>query len=164
MLGTNGAEILLGQGDMLMSLTDSSAMPRLQAAYATNDEIRAVVNFIKTHNVSCFNDEADTDINNPQQQETGGVGGMETGGFSDPQTDTKLDVFFKAAVKSVMMAGSASISYLQRRLGVGYSRAAKIVDQMEAKGYIAPATGAKTRKVLITPEQFREDFGEEYNS
>ena len=164
MLGTNGAEKLLGQGDMLMSLTDSSAMPRLQAAYATNDEIRAVVNFIKTHNVSCFNDEADTDINNPQQQETSGVGGIETGGFSDPQTDTKLDVFFKAAVKSVMMAGSASISYLQRRLGVGYSRAAKIVDQMEAKGYIAPATGAKTRKVLITPEQFREDFGEEYNS
>ena len=73
-------------------------------------------------------------------------------------------MFFKAAVKSVMMAGSASISYLQRRLGVGYSRAAKIVDQMEAKGYIAPATGAKTRKVLISPEQFREDFGEDYNS
>ena len=163
MLGTNGAEKLLGQGDMLMSLTDSSAMPRLQAAYATNDEIRSVVNFIKTHNVSSFNEEADIDINNPQQQDVGNGIGLD-GGFSDPQTDTKLDVFFKAAVKSVMMAGSASISYLQRRLGVGYSRAAKIVDQMEAKGYIAPATGAKTRKVLISPEQFREEFGEEYNS
>jgi len=63
-----------------------------------------------------------------------------------------------------MMSGSASVSYLQRRLSIGYSRAARIVDQMEEKGYIAPATGAKTRKVLITPEQFRDEFGEEYNS
>jgi len=165
MLGTNGAEKLLGQGDMLMSLTDSSAMPRLQAAYATNDEIRAVVDFIKNNNVSNFDDEVDNDINNPPQQESSGGEGLDTDGFVAPPTETgKLDVFFKAAVKSVMMAGSASISYLQRRLGVGYSRAAKIVDQMEAKGYIAPATGAKTRKVLISPEQFREDFGEEYNS
>ena len=165
MLGTNGAEKLLGQGDMLMSLTDSSAMPRLQAAYATNDEIRAVVEFIKNNNVSNFDEEVDRDINNPPQQETSGGEGLETDGFITPPTELgKLDVFFKSAVKSVMMAGSASISYLQRRLGVGYSRAAKIVDQMEAKGYIAPATGSKTRKVLITPEQFREDFDEEYNS
>lgn len=162
MLGTNGAEKLLGAGDMLMSLTDSSAMPRLQAAYATNDEIRAVVEFIKTHNVSHFNDEADTAINSAPQETKNE---NEDPGYITPPTEAgKLDVFFKAAVKSVMMSGSASISYLQRRLGVGYSRAAKIVDQMEAKGYIAPATGAKTRKVLISPEQFREEFGEEYNS
>ena len=165
MLGTNGAEKLLGAGDMLMSLTDSSMMPRLQAAYATNDEIRAVVDFIKNNNVSNFDDEIDNDINNPPQQEPSGGEIGDTDGFITPPTEQgKLDVFFKAAVKSVMMAGSASISYLQRRLGVGYSRAAKIVDQMEAKGYIAPATGAKTRKVLISPEQFREDFGEDYNS
>ena len=163
MLGTNGAEKLLGQGDMLMSLTDSSAMPRLQAAYATNDEIRSVVEFIKTHNVSNFNMEALNEIESPKQDDP--VDPSDPDGFKTPPTEAgKLDVFFKAAVKSVMMAGSASISYLQRRLGVGYSRAAKIVDQMEAKGYIAPATGAKTRKVLITPEQFREEFGEEYNS
>ena len=165
MLGTNGAEKLLGAGDMLMSLTDSSTMPRLQAAYATNDEIRAVVEFIKSHNVSNFNEDADNEINNPPQESGGGDSQDPAGGFVTPPTELgKLDVFFKAAVKSVMLAGSASISYLQRRLGVGYARAAKIVDQMEAKGYIAPATGAKTRKVLISPDQFREDFGEEYNS
>ena len=163
MLGTNGAEKLLGQGDMLMSLTDSSAMPRLQAAYATNDEIRSVVDFIKRHNVSSFNIEAEKDINSAPQETKGDDTG-DPGYITPPTEQGKLDVFFKAAVKTVMMSGSASISYLQRRLGVGYSRAAKIVDQMEAKGYIAPATGAKTRKVLITPEQFRDEFGEDYNS
>ena len=63
-----------------------------------------------------------------------------------------------------MMNGSASISYLQRRLSIGYSRSARIIDQMEDKGYIAPSTGSKTRKVLITPEQFKEEFGEDYNT
>ena len=163
MLGTNGAEKLLGQGDMLMSLTESSAMPRLQAAYASDDEIKAVVEFVKTHNPSNFDEGAEKAFSlDPQASEDSGVEG---GGFVDaPQSKGKVDEYFKIAVKSVMMCGSASVSYLQRRLSIGYSRAARIVDQMEEKGYIDPPTGAKTRKVLITPERFREDFGEEYNS
>lgn len=163
MLGTNGAEKLLGQGDMLMSLTDSSAMPRLQAAYATNDEIRSVVDFIKRNNASAFNEEAEKAIN-AEPQSSDDSAGVEFSFADAPQSKGKVDEYFKVAVKSVMMSGSASVSYLQRRLSIGYSRAARIVDQMEEKGYIAPPTGAKTRKVLITPEQFREDFGEEYNS
>lgn len=163
MLGTNGAEKLLGQGDMLMSLTDSSAMPRLQAAYATNDEIRAVVDFIKRNNASAFDYEADKSINSDHQT-SDDVGTGDPIFVDAPQSRGKVDEYFKVAVKSVMMSGSASVSYLQRRLSIGYSRAARIVDQMEEKGYIAPATGAKTRKVLITPEQFRDEFGEEYNS
>jgi len=163
MLGTNGAEKLLGQGDMLMSLTDSSAMPRLQAAYATNDEIRAVVDFIKRNNASAFDDEADRAINS-EHQSSDDVGTGDSIFVDAPQSKGKVDEYFKVAIKSVMMSGSASVSYLQRRLSIGYSRAARIVDQMEEKGYIAPATGAKTRKVLITPEQFRDEFGEEYNS
>ena len=59
-----------------------------------------------------------------------------------------------------MQNGGASVSYLQRRLSIGYSRAARIIDQMEDRGYIAASTGAKLRKVLITPEQFNEEFGE----
>ncbi len=163
MLGTNGAEKLLGAGDMLMSLTDSSAMPRLQAAWATNDEIRSVVDFIKRNNASAFNEEAEKAINaDPQTSDDSGVSDF---AYADaPQSKGKVDEYFKVAVKSVMMSGSASVSYLQRRLSIGYSRAARIVDQMEEKGYIAPATGAKTRKVLITPDQFRDEFGEEYNS
>lgn len=162
MLGTNGAEKLLGQGDMLMSLTESSAMPRLQAAYASDDEIKAVVDFVKKNNPSNFDENAEKAFNlDPQASDDVGNDGV----FVDaPQSKGKVDEYFKIAVKSVMMCGSASVSYLQRRLSIGYSRAARIVDQMEEKGYIAPPTGAKTRKVLITPEQFREEFGEEYNS
>ena len=163
MLGTNGAEKLLGQGDMLMSLTESSAMPRLQAAYASDDEIKAVVDFVKTHNPSNFDEMAEKAFNlDPQASDD--VGNEGTGFVDAPQSKGKVDEYFKIAVKSVMMCGSASVSYLQRRLSIGYSRAARIVDQMEEKGYIDPPTGAKTRKVLITPERFREDFGEEYNS
>lgn len=163
MLGTNGAEKLLGQGDMLMSLTDSSAMPRLQAAYASDDEIKAVVDFVKRNNPSHFDENAEKAFNSdPQAPDDAGAGDFS---FADaPQSKGKVDEYFKIAVKSVMMCGSASVSYLQRRLSIGYSRAARIIDQMEEKGYIAPPTGSKTRKVLITPEQFREDFGEEYNS
>ena len=162
MLGTNGAEKLLGQGDMLMSLTESSAMPRLQAAYASDDEIKNVVEFVKNNNPSNFDENAEKAFNlDPQAGDEVG----DNNSFADaPQSKGKVDEYFKIAVKSVMLCGSASVSYLQRRLAIGYARAARIVDQMEEKGYIAPATGAKTRKVLITPEQFREDFGEEYNS
>ena len=162
MLGTNGAEKLLGQGDMLMSLTESSAMPRLQAAYASDDEIKAVVDFVKKNNPSHFDENAEKAFNlDPQSSDEVS---SENSFVDAPQSKGKVDEYFKIAVKSVMMCGSASVSYLQRRLSIGYSRAARIVDQMEEKGYIAPPTGAKTRKVLITPEQFREDFGEEYNS
>jgi S-DNA-T family DNA segregation ATPase FtsK/SpoIIIE len=63
-----------------------------------------------------------------------------------------------------MQNGGASVSYLQRRLSIGYSRAARIIDQMEDKGYIAGATGSKVRKVLITPDQFYEEFGEAYDN
>jgi S-DNA-T family DNA segregation ATPase FtsK/SpoIIIE len=145
-----------------MSLTESSAMPRLQAAYASDDEIKAVVDFVKKNNPSNFDENAEKAFNlDPQSSDD--VGSENT--FVDaPQSKGKVDEYFKIAVKSVMMCGSASVSYLQRRLSIGYSRAARIVDQMEEKGYIAPPTGAKTRKVLITPEQFREEFGEEYNS
>ena len=84
--------------------------------------------------------------------------------FIDAPSKDKVDEYFKTAIKIVMMQGSASISYLQRRLSIGYSRAAKIIDQMEDRGYIAPATGAKQRKVLITPEQFKDVFGEDFNT
>lgn len=161
MLGTNGAEKLLNRGDMLMQLTDTSAMPRLQGAYASDDEIKAVVDFIKRNNPSNFNEEATKAINDePQSSNDAGFDSF----ANEPQSKGKVDEYFKIAVKSVMMAGSASVSYLQRRLSIGYSRAARIVDQMEEKGYIDPPTGAKQRKVLITPERFKEDFGEDYSS
>lgn len=162
MLDTVGAEKLLNQGDMLMQLTDTSAMPRLQGAYASNDEIRAVVDFVKRNNVAVFDEEAEKAINaGPQAPDDAGAGDK----FVDsaPSND-RVDEYFKVAVKLVMLADSASVSYLQRRLSIGYSRASRIVDQMEEKGFIGPATGAKKRQVLITKDQYKEIFGEEFDS
>lgn len=162
MLDTVGAEKLLNQGDMLMQLTDTSAMPRLQGAYASDDEIKAVVDFVKRNNVAVFDEEAEKAFTSDPQ--VAGDSGSGNQFIDSAPANNKIDEYFKVAVKSVMLAGSASVSYLQRRLSIGYSRAARIVDQMEEKGYIAPATGAKQRQVLITPEQFKEVFGEDVNS
>lgn len=162
MLDTVGAEKLLNQGDMLMQLTDTSAMPRLQGAYASDDEIKAVVDFVKRNNVAVFDEEAEKAFTSDPQVSGDSVSGDQF--LDSAPANNKVDEYFKIAVKSVMLAGSASVSYLQRRLSIGYSRAARIVDQMEEKGYIAPATGAKQRQVLISPEQFKEIFGEDYNS
>ena len=159
-LNSVGAEKLLGQGDMIFAPTGTSATPRLQASYASDDEIRAVIEYDKKYNPSNYDDAVNSAINAEQMAE-------ESAGFSGgdgvpPQRDT-VDNYFKTAVKLVMMNGGASTSYLQRRLSIGYSRAARIMDQMEDKGYIAPTTGSKIRKVLITPDQFREEFNEEYD-
>lgn len=72
------------------------------------------------------------------------------------------DQFFKEAVKLVMHNGGASTSYLQRRLAIGYSRAAKMIDLMESFGFVEPVVDGKFRKVLITPEKFKEYFGEDF--
>ena len=162
-LNSVGAEKLLGQGDMIFSPTGTSAMPRLQGAYATDDEIKAVIDYVKKNNTANFDETVNNIINSEQPATVDEVGGG--AGFADaPPPRDSVDSYFKTAVKLVMANGGASVSYLQRRLSIGYSRAARIIDQMEDKGYIAPTTGSKLRKVLITPEQFREDFGEEYDS
>lgn len=163
-LNTVGAEKLLGQGDMIFAPTGTSAWPRLQGAYATDQEIRAIIDYDIKYNTASF-DEAVMTAMEAEQTPPDSVGGNGGSVFVDsaPTKDVP-DSYFKIAVKHVMMNGGASVSYLQRRLSIGYSRAARIIDCMEDKGFIAPATGSKTRKVLITPEQFREEFGEEYDS
>lgn len=161
-LNTVGAEKLLGQGDMLFNPTGTSVMPRLQASYATDDEIKAVIDYDKKYNKAFFDQSIESAINSEQVSDDSGSDGF--GGFEEPPQRDTVDSYFKTAVKLVMANGGASVSYLQRRLSIGYARAARIVDQMEDKGYIAPSTGAKLRKVLITPEQFAQDFGEDFNN
>lgn len=157
-LNATGAEKLLGQGDMIFAPTGTSSTPRLQAAYATDEEIKNVIDYVKKNNTSNFDETVNNIINSEQPTTTDEVAG---GGFAEAPPKDALDSYFKTAVKLVMGNGAASISYLQRRLSIGYSRAAKIIDQMEDRGYIAPATGAKQRQILITPEKFREDFGDD---
>ena len=77
---------------------------------------------------------------------------------------SKGEEFFKNAVALVIRDKKASVSYLQRKLTIGYSRAAKIIDEMEDRGFIGPSEGKVYRKVLITPEQFKELYGEDFNT
>ncbi len=162
-LNATGAEKLLGQGDMIFAPTGTSATPRLQASYATDDEIKHVIDYIKKNNPTNF-DESINNIINAEEPETAEDIASGGSGFMDAPPPKDVDSYFKTAVKLVMANGGASVSYLQRRLQIGYSRAARIIDQMEDKGFIAPSTGAKLRKVLITPDQFREEFGDDYDS
>ena len=162
-LNTVGAEKLLGQGDMLFNPTGTSTMPRLQAAYASDEEIKAVIDYDKKYNKANFDTSIEAAINAEPAVDDGGMGGG-FGVFEEPPQRDTVDSYFKTATKLVMANGGASVSYLQRRLSIGYARAARIVDQMEEKGYIAASNGSKLRKVLITPEQFAEDFGEDFNS
>ncbi len=162
-IGTVGAEKLLGQGDMIFAPTGTSAWPRLQGAYATDKEIRAIIDYDIKYNTANFDEAVAAAMNAEQAPAPDSVGGGSVFVDAAPTKDT-IDPYFKIAVKHVMLNGGASVSYLQRRLSIGYSRAARIVDQMEDKGFIAPTTGAKLRKVLITPDQFREEFGEDYDS
>ena len=77
----------------------------------------------------------------------------------------EYDSLFKDALKFVMKQGYVKkLHEIQSKFSIGYARAARIIDQMEDKGYIAPATGSKVRKVLITPEMFKEEFGEDFDS
>lgn len=163
-LNAVGAEKLLGQGDMIFAPTGTSATPRLQAAYATDDEIKSVIDFVKRNNVASFDETVDNIINAEQTEAADDASSSGGSGFMDAPPPKDVDSYFKTAVKLVMANGGASVSYLQRRLQIGYSRAARIIDQMEDKGFIAPSTGAKLRKVLITPDQFREEFGDDYDS
>ena len=162
-LDTPGAENLLGRGDMLLAATGTNAMPRLQASYATDEEIESVIKYIKENNPSYFDERILNAIENPDYGNDDIMAGV--GESSDsPRAKGNVDSYFKEAVSLAMMNDyTVSISYLQRKLSIGFARAARIVDQMEERGYVASAPGQKTKKVIITPEQFKEDFGVDYN-
>lgn len=160
-INTVGAEKLLGKGDMIFFPTGTSALSRLQASYATDEEIDEVIAYTIKNNPASYDMAVENAISEePAESDTSGF----RGGEGVPQARDTLDVFFKDALKIVMQNGGASTSYLQRRLAIGYSRAAKIIDQMTDKGYIAPANGSKQRKIIITPEEFKEQFGEDFDS
>ncbi len=160
-INTVGAEKLLGRGDMIFAPTGTSSMPRLQASYASDEEIQAVIDYDKKYNKACYDDNIEKALDaEPMMDDMGGGSGFS---FEEPPTRDNVDSYFKAAVKYVIMSGSASISALQRRLSIGFARAGRIVDQMEKKGFVGPANGGK-RRVLIGPEQYEQEFGESINN
>jgi S-DNA-T family DNA segregation ATPase FtsK/SpoIIIE len=139
-LDTVGAEKLLGQGDMLAMIGDNQAR-RLQSAYITEDEVKAIVRYLK----DAFKDELPDTI-----EFTGTMTGEKSlfaDGIADSDTDTD-DALYEEARAIIIEAGKGSTSYLQRKLKVGYARAARLMDMLEERGVIGAADGAKPREVL----------------
>ncbi|MBY0472823.1 DNA translocase FtsK [Patescibacteria group bacterium] len=147
-LDQGGAETLLGAGDMLYLSADMAKPVRLQSAFITENEVKKVTDFIAKNNEV----EIPIDIAAPAPGTTsisleGGSGGGGGGGFDDEGDDD----MYEAAHAAVMEAGKASTSYLQRKLRVGYARAARLIDILEERGVIGPGDGAKPREVLGRP-------------
>ena len=132
-LDRSGAERLLGQGDMLFIPPGNSQLQRLHGAYLDDDEIGKITAFLKEQGKPIYRDEILVD-----EEEEGSEDG-----------DEDQDDLFDEAIQLVKHSGHASASYLQRHLKVGYNRAARMIETMEARGIVGPADGARPREVLI---------------
>lgn len=144
-LDMSGAEKLLGKGDMLYYPSNLSKPIRVQGAFVSDKEVKRVCDFIRNQGEANYNQDA--------------VESISTNNTSQTVQDDK-DELYDEAVKLVVADGQASISYLQRKLKIGYSRAARIVDQMEEMGVVSGYDGSKPRKVLIEEEDLENLYGE----
>jgi S-DNA-T family DNA segregation ATPase FtsK/SpoIIIE len=151
-LDTQGAEKLLGKGDMLYLPPEQAKPMRIQGAFVTDKEVNALVSYLKNQGVSPQYTEEVTTMAKPGTVSVAGV-------------DGEADEHFKDAVRLVCQYEKASASLLQRRLSVGYARAARIMDQLEASGVIAPSDGSsKPREVLIqNADEFLAQLGSNEN-
>lgn len=155
-LDTGGAEKLLGRGDMLFNPMGSSKPRRLQGCFVSDEEVEDVVAFVKKGNNADYDDDIMTEIERQSSAEKHKKVDV------DEQESESDDPMLDEAIKVVVEIGMASTSLLQRKLKLGYARAARIVDMMEERGIVGPYEGSKPRKVLITKEQLMEkEAGEE---
>lgn len=148
-LDGGGAEKLLGMGDMLFWPVGANKPIRIQGAFVHDDEINSVVDFIKQHSRADYSESMIAEMDKCATAEKGADGADDDGGDS-------RDPMLNAAVETVIEAGMASTSLLQRRCKLGYARAARIIDEMEQMHIIGPYEGAKPRQVLITRQQWIE--------
>jgi S-DNA-T family DNA segregation ATPase FtsK/SpoIIIE len=138
-LDSGGAEKLLGRGDMLYLPVGASKPVRVQGAFLSDAEVERVVGAVKAQGEARYT----VDLSAPQGDEGNGQG------------DDDLDDLFHSAVQLVVETQQASVSLLQRKLKVGYARAARLVDQMEDRGFVGPFEGSKPREVLVTRDQWQ---------
>ncbi len=146
-LDMSGAEKLLGRGDMLFYPSSYSKPKRIQGAFISDEEVERLVDFVKLNNENSEINKQSliaSQINNKEKDD-----------------NLDLDPLFADAINYVLGDEQASISYLQRKLKVGYSRAARIVDQMEELGIIGPHEGSKPRKLLKTKEEIDDLLGDD---
>ncbi len=150
-LDTGGADKLLGRGDMLFHPVGMPKPIRVQGCFVSDDEIAAVVEFLKTSSTAQYDEQVVEEID---RQAAAADKAEAKGG--DAEDDDATDPMLPQAIEAVVEAGQASTSLLQRRLRVGYARAGRLVDEMERRGIIGPHEGAKPRQVLITRQQWLE--------
>ena len=139
-LDSNGAEQLLGRGDMLFMPPGSSRLMRVHGSLVTEEEVTKVVNFLKTQGAPVYNERI---LEAPAEEPEG-----------DAEGDGELDELYDDAVRIVLEMGKASTSALQRRLRIGYGRAASLLDGMQRAGIVGPPDGSKPRAVLIKREDY----------
>ena len=153
-LDTPGAEKLVGKGDMLYAPLGDSKPTRVQGCFITPEEIERVVAFVKD---AAGEAHYDQDVIEKIQQAVDAKSDKGKAAPTDGAADGgDGDELLPAAVEVVLETGQASVSMLQRRLKLGYSRAARLVDQMEERGYVGPFEGSKPRQLLITREKWQE--------
>ena len=151
-LDTIGAEKLLGRGDMLYSPLGAPKPIRGQGAFVSDGEVQASVEFLKQRYGALY----DSNIDETIKKIANGEGTGKTEGAPGNSDDSGEDELLSAAVDTILQAKNASVSILQRRLGVGYARAGRLIDVMEQKGYVGPFEGSKPRRVLITETDWLE--------
>ena len=147
-LDQTGAEKLIGKGDMLYAPLGEGKPQRIQGCFISNDEIERVISFVKSNGAAEYSEEILEHIEKQTQNDGSGDAAGEGSGEEDELLMDAIDV--------VVEGGQASVSMLQRRLKLGYSRAARIVDQMEERGIVGPFEGSKPRQILISKEDWKE--------
>ena len=151
-LDTTGAEKLIGKGDMLYAPLGEGKPTRVQGCFISNEEIEAVITRIKETSTAEYSEEILEHIEQQAEQVGNNKGG--SSGTNDPGDDE--DELIEEAIEVIMDCRQASTSMLQRRLKLGYSRAARIIDQIEDRGIIGPSEGSKPRQILISREDWQE--------
>jgi S-DNA-T family DNA segregation ATPase FtsK/SpoIIIE len=146
-LDTGGAEKLVGRGDMLYLPVGAPKPLRVQGCFVSDEEVARVVEHIKGNSGENYSQEMMAHLND----QSSGSGGL-SGGTGEPHSDA--DPMLPAAIEAIMESGQGSTSYLQRRLKLGYARAARLMDEMEERGIVGPFEGSKPRAVLMTPEEW----------
>lgn len=161
-LDTGGAEKLLGRGDMLYNPIGASKPLRVQGCFISDEEVEDLCDYIKEQS------KTDYDENIQKEIEAKAVQDKKSNPFEGDEMQEKHDVLFEKAAELVMETGTASTSFLQRKLSVGYARGAKIIDQLEEYGVIGPSEGSKPRQVIMDKQRWLEkrayDSNKEYQS
>lgn len=148
-LDSSGAEKLLGKGDMLYSPIGANKPTRVQGCFISDEEIEELCDFIKNQGESEYDENIQKEIEAKAVQE-------KKSPFEGDDEDSNYDSLFEKAAEIVMETGTASTSFLQRKLSVGYARGAKIIDQLQEYGVIGPPEGSKPRQVLMNKQMWLE--------